>query len=297
MARAHRRLGFIAVLGWAWVGPAWAAHLNVLPAPQRAAPAGRAVEVLIPRAEIGAQIDELQLENSATLGGAISVLIDAKVNHDRASRAEAAIRPLRDALSGFDVEALALSTTKAALAQTPWFHATSIAFGRDTTPAGLNAALDAAATDQAAFVTYAYTLSTNGLALSVTMTLQLVNKAVPKGGGPDARFSPGRLAYSQTVTASVSLPAPAPSLDANVALWARDGGTAARRALTQAFGKIGVILPRALELTDDDVRRLKDADLDAVAQWVFRDHPQDQGPTDSVLFDGGFVSEATLAPS
>ena len=120
------------------VGPARASHLNILAEPARAVDGGRVVNVLISQAEIKSNINASYVD-VAMGGGLIGALIDMKIDSDRAKKAERVIQPLRTALAGFDVDALALETTKTALANVAWFLAPSITFGRDTTPAGKSA--------------------------------------------------------------------------------------------------------------------------------------------------------------
>ena len=130
--------------------------------------------------------------------------------------------------------------------------------------------------------------------LSVALTIQLANKATPKGERPEGRLSPRHLVYKQTVTSSVSLPAPSKSLNANVARWAGDGGKPARQALTVAFRKIGLLLPRALGLTEADIKTLTEEDEDTIARWAYGDHVQDLAPDNSLVFDGGLENSETL---
>jgi hypothetical protein len=281
-----------AMLGLCGLGHARAAHLNVLPESARAVQGGRAVDVLIAQSEIRSNINQSHIA-MVTGGGLLPALIDAKVDYDRAKKAEDFIQRLRDAMSGRDIEALALDATKASLAGIPWFQASSVTFGRDTTLAGRNAALDAATTSQVAFIEYAYDLSPDASSIEVTATIQLVNKATPTGGKPEDRFSSRHLAYLQTISSIVALPAPSRFMHANISRWVADDGKAAHQAMAAAFGEIGLLLPRALGFSEADLKAIAADDKTMASLDGYYGHLEEQ-PGGALLFDGTLTNVPPL---
>ncbi len=89
---------------------------NVISAQERSIAGNRALQVLVAQPEIKSDINPSNIA-VATGGGLIGGLLAASQNAARTKKAEAAIEPVRNSLTGFDVDGLALQTTKAALAQ------------------------------------------------------------------------------------------------------------------------------------------------------------------------------------
>jgi hypothetical protein len=187
-------------------GSAQAANLlSILPVEGRVAEGGRSVQVVVAQSELKSNINPSDIV-VATGGGLLGALIDAEINNQRAKKAELVIQPLRAALVGLDVDALALETTKAGLGTLDWFQPTTVAFSRDNTVPAKVALLDASATNQVAFVEYVYDTSPDFSSIRVSVTIQLANKALAAGAKPDSRLRPRALAYANTVTSVVTRP-------------------------------------------------------------------------------------------
>jgi hypothetical protein len=237
----------LAVAGAA-VGPAVAADPpNVVTEAARNVP-DRSVRVLVAQSEIKSNINPSVM---AVEGGLVGGMLAASQNTSRTKKADAAIAPIRDALTGFDVDRLAQDTTAAAIAQVPWLQSANVTFGKDSSPAGKSGALDAGSASQVAFIEYSYDLSPDFEFLRVVARVDFANKAVPAADArkPESRVSRGNLAYSQQITCIVALPSLGNDRDGNASLWIADGGKRARDALTTAFADIRQLLPRALTLT------------------------------------------------
>jgi len=102
----------------------------------------RAVHVLVGQEELKANINP-SMVGVATGGGLLGALIDIQIQADRAKKAEAAIVPLRAAMTGFDADALAQASAKAAVEKLSWFQPGEMSFGRDVSQPGRIAVLDA----------------------------------------------------------------------------------------------------------------------------------------------------------
>jgi hypothetical protein len=260
---------------------------------------GRTVHVQVAQAELKADINKSNMTQAAG-GGALFALIDASVESSRAEKAEAAIGPLRDALSGFDVDALALATAKNSISETSWLNPATIEFSKDTSIAGRSALLDASPTEQIAFFEYTYDASPDFSSIRVVLTIQFANRTPPaskrKEPKPEDRLKPKNLAYTQKVTSVVMLPSPAEDdLDANVARWSADDGALARQALTNAFAQIERLTPRTLELGDDDIKAMNDRKQHKkIVAGGFRGREQEYEPGTLLVDGSSFVHVATL---
>jgi hypothetical protein len=230
----------------------------------------------------------------ATGGGLLGALIDAKINADRAKAAELAIQPVRAALTGFDVDAMASDTTKAALAKVDWFTCKTQGFGRDGSLTGMGSVLDASAASQTAFFTYAYDMSPDFSAVRVRVTMQFVDKATPAGKKPDARFAPKFSPYAETITSVITLSAPSKVAAENAARWSADNGALARKGIGMGFANVGVLIPRALSLTEDDLVAMTAKDKKNTALGGFMGRLQEQNDSGSLLYAGDLIHVQTL---
>ena len=286
-------IGLAALAAGVWLaGPALAAgHRNVLPEGARAAPEGRAVVVLTPQAELSSNINPSMVD-VAMGGGVLGVLIDAKIDSDRSKKAESLITPIRASLHDFDADQLAIDTVHAAVEGVPWFQAKAEAFGRDNSPPSKSDLLSASAAGQVAFFECIYDTAPDFGSIRVAVTFSLANKAAPAGAKPESRLSGKNLVFVQTVTSVVQLDNPG-AADANAARWSANGGALARKALTLAFADTGRLVPRALVLTDDDVKRMgANGERKTIAHVSGRS--QEEGPDGTLLFNGGLIHVQTL---
>jgi hypothetical protein len=267
-----------------------AVHRNVLPEAARAAPdGGRLAQVSVPQAELATNINP-SIMTVAMGGGLLGVVIDAKVDNDRAKRAEASITPIRVALGDFDGDQLAIDATRRALEGTDWFGAPADAapgFGRDASPWGKLAVLDAhAAAGQVAFFDYSYDTSPDFSSIRVGVTITFANTAAPAGAKPDARLAGKNLVYASTVTSVINLPNPGSGQD-NAARWAADNGALARRALNLGFEEVAALIPRALTLTEADLTTLSAGERRTLNGVTGKLVQEQSGSV--LLFNGGFA--------
>ncbi|MEQ1497754.1 MAG: hypothetical protein ABL914_03765 [Novosphingobium sp.] len=229
----------------------------------------RTVQILVAQNEIKANINDSNLGLGfavfgGLLGGLVGGVIQASQNSSRSKKAEALISPIRESLVGFDTDVLAKSTAEGSLSKVLWLSGTQSSFGRDSSPSGKVAILDAAQTDQVVFVEYTYDMSPNFDSVRVGVSIQIANRANPsaKPGTkfkPEDRIKPKNLAYAQNMIAIVTLPKSDPKKkELNAAAWAANNGELVRRALTQAFGRAGELLPRTMALTDADIKGFND---------------------------------------
>jgi len=219
----------------------------------RAMSGDRIVDVIVPQAEISVEAPPQVYAG----GGILGAVIASSIQSSREKNGEARILPLRNALTGFDVDGLALDATKAAVANVPWLHAKSVAFGKDSSLVGESTLLDTNGTDQTMFVTYSYSLEPSCATLKISATVAIANKAAIADEKPVKRLSADNLAYSQTITYTVSLNTPSKQREENVAQWSSDNGKFARKALTAGFEALKTLLPKALSTPESDAKSVK----------------------------------------
>lgn len=223
--------------------------------PYRRVDGGRAVQIGLAQTQIETSI-EIGRVAASTGGDLIGALIVSGMDDKRerladsaTERANAAAAPLRDTLRGFDVDALALSTTRAALVQPDWFRPETFAATKDVSPASRSAFAFAATTPQVVFVTYRYTLSPDFTQIRVIAEIALEAKPPAK-----RRNIVSPLLYRQTVSSIVQLGKRSYDHHENVARWNADGGTLAKAALAAGFGEMERLIPHALALTPTDIK-------------------------------------------
>ena len=218
---------------------------------------GRTLQLVVPQSQIETNIEVGRVASDSYGGGLIGQLIiqsmdDKKETMSRSlhERAEATVGPLREALRNFDVDGLALATTRAAVAKIDWFQAQDLIAAKDPSLQARAAFLNASATSQVAFITYRYDLSADFTYIRVIADISLVRKP-PRNGAQPA--SPPEPFYAQSISSIVQLPSPSYEHGENVARWSAGDGKLARASLTAAFGQIERLIPYALGLGQADI--------------------------------------------
>ncbi len=264
-------------------------QLTVLAEAARPVSGGRGVQVIVPQAELGMNINP-SYATAATGGGLIGVVIDANIQASRGRRASVGITPIRIALVDFDADQLAIDATSSALATLPWFEGSAPAFARDPTVAAKSAFLDSAGAAQDAFFEYIYDTAPDFSSIRVGVTISIANRD-GEDGNPERRLQRRRLVYNQVLTSVVQLPNPGDG-DANSQRWAANGGVLANRALTFAFDEIKTLIPRALTLSAEDIARMEAGARRTVGANTGK--LVEESSNGTLLFNGGLIHVQTL---
>lgn len=216
----------------------------------------RAILLLLAQKEIETSFDVGRVaaaQGSGIIDSLIISSMDKKKRVMSANLREKALvtaRPLHVALAPFDVNALALATTQAALAKPGWLNPLPFAITRDASPAARSAFVAGAETPQLAVVAYRYDLSPDFTQIRVTADIALARKPAAKGGKPATAAADF---YRQRVTSIVQLRQRSYEHRDNVALWSAGDGKRAKDALTTAFAETGRLIPYALGLTPAEI--------------------------------------------
>ncbi|MXO89473.1 hypothetical protein [Pontixanthobacter aquaemixtae] len=243
----------------------------------------RPVGSIVPQEQIASSIDLGRIIPNE--GGLIGALIDRtpeKLAQNAAAKADGFFAPLRDALDGFDANALASSATSQAVAQTVWFGAGEPALHAGTSMAATLNDEKSGRADSTVSMTYwigAFATEANDTVGALTweqerqqleeefaaqhpdakelalvtwryqLSADFTNMQVIADLAIRRQNSSVRL-YEQQLISIVKLRRPSFVEEENVALWAANDGALARRALEMAFARAGEVLPAILALDE-----------------------------------------------
>ncbi|MDB5709913.1 MAG: hypothetical protein JWL96_1983 [Sphingomonas bacterium] len=259
---------------------------------------GVALRVSVAQSEIKSDINPSNIA-VATGGGLFGALLGAAIDAGKAKKAEELITPLRNSLTGFDVDALAIDTAKAETADLSWVNATTPSFSKDTSAAGQSGFLDTINGDQLALVTFSYDLSPDFSSIRVVEHISIVHKGATNAQGaaikPTDRLSYRNLDYNQSVTSVVTLAGSTNDKAANAALWAADGAKRARAVLTLGFGEVKRLTIRSLSLTPDNIKAMNSKENKRIVAGGFSGRQlAAEGTGTTTVWAPGFVSAQVL---
>ncbi|MGN6149387.1 MAG: hypothetical protein ACTHPD_12670 [Rhizomicrobium sp.] len=217
------------------------------------------IVVPIKQGEIFVFVPDSQIA-AAGGGGLLLALVDAGVNSVRTSKAEAAVKPLRDSLADFDFDGAIRDNMKSALSQVAWLHVANASVVRDVSPDSLDRDLAHSSASDVVFVNTTYMLSNDANLLTVSMSAGLFSKddaVAPKKA--KQKTSLANSIYHNHFTFLMTAPKAA-DRDHYIAEWSAHDGAAMRAALKRAAEE----LP---QLIADDLQnaQLPDGTADGVA--------------------------------
>jgi hypothetical protein len=229
---------------------------HTLPGGQRGIAGGRGLIVTVAQSEIGAGIQPSTI-SAATGGGLLVALVDAGINNARAKTAEAAIVPVRDALTDFYFEQRAMAASEALAERAPWLGVTQTQLNKDPSNAAFSKALDAAPNPQQLTTTYDYLLDNNFRMAKLGVTVALLRKSLPKNGKAGDRALLSNAVFARTFVFVVPLRNPTEEMHQNAALWAKDGGKPIEESLNKALQKAVVVMQKAFEHSEAQEQKVK----------------------------------------
>jgi hypothetical protein len=249
------RLAVLAVVVVSLVGCA-AQRKQVVPPEAREVAGGRNLLVTVTQNEIIAGIQESNL-TAAAGGGLLFALIDAGVNQARAKTAETAIVPVRDALTDYPFEKKAMALSEEVSRSLPWLGVKGTELNKDPSNARFSNAIDGSPGPQLLTMTYDYLLDNGFQILKVGANMSLLPKTLAKGGKPEQRALVTNADFNRQIVVILPLEGGATTeIDQNAALWANDGGRQVEEKLDRALTKLGPLMMKALEFTDEQDKAL-----------------------------------------
>lgn len=247
-------------------------------------------------------IDVGRVAADMSSGGILDSLIVAArdkkatvLRNNQKERSDAYLAPVRTAITDFDIDALAVAKTEAALRKIPWFRSSVSGLSHD----GLSAS-DAVPVKQrpktpTLNVTYVTEFSPNFEHFRLIGTFDF---SLPKCPPNNNQSGSVVCQYRQTILAVVQLKNQSYEPAENSESWAAESGKRARTALTAAFDIMENLIPRSIELTKTDLDRYSDKNADKAfgagyyGSLVARDPARSSGLT---IWSGGYIGMQTLA--
>lgn len=215
-------------------------------------------EVVLPikQGEIYVFVPDSQIA-AAGGGGLLLALIDAGVNSVRTSKAEAAIKPLRDVLVDFDFDSALRDDIRTSLSAVSWVHVTGARVVRDASITGTDAALAQSSAATVLFANTDYQLSNDADVLTVTLSAQLFPKeqalaALHQSSKSGAKTAIGNSIYRDNFVFKMNAP-PAADRDHYIAEWSVNKGAPMRAALKLAATKLSGLLAVDFQRAEGDV--------------------------------------------
>lgn len=211
------------------------AHISLKPELSQRVNSSNGVILAIGK-EIEADIDKSQMAN-ATGGGLLFMAMDVAVNRSRANAAAEGVRPIRDALVGYDIGTELQHALNARLKTIPWLHVMKVDIVRDNKEKPIPSLLAASPEDALLLVTPTYALSSNFSVLRVVTEVRVVPRAVhliPPDAGDNADKRMASL-YKTIIAHHTALPVQQDSIMNAANAWAGDGGKQIKEALQQSI--------------------------------------------------------------
>jgi hypothetical protein len=195
------------------------------------------------------------------VGALVGVAIDASIDSVRTSKAEAAVKPLRDALVDYDFDKAILVDLEASLPGIAWMHSDRIRVAKEATAESAAMALSNSRSSAVLFLTTDYHLTNDGDELEVTLQASLFPnsdalRAIKSLKAKDAKkvttensLYHNTLAFKETVANWTA----ASNRAENISTWDASSAAATRASLTLASKQLSQMLVADLQGQEDSV--------------------------------------------
>ena len=213
------------------------AHISLVPELSQRVNSTNGV-ILAAQKEIVADVEKSQVA-MYTGGGLIPALIDVAVESSRASSAEDAVRPIRDALVDYEIGTelhKALGTRLEAIA---WLHVKKIEVVHGNRPKQIPSLLAASSEDALLLLTPTYALSSDLTTLRLDTEVRVVPRAahlVQPEAGDDAEKRMAPL-YKTKISHQIPVTVQENSTADAAKIWAGEGGKRIKEALQQGINR------------------------------------------------------------
>jgi hypothetical protein len=213
------------------------------------------VAVPIPQSEIYVFVPQSQLATYGG-GGLILALIDAGVDSVRTSKAEDAVKPLRDAMVDYDFDGSFQSDLKTSLSQVSFLHPDSVHVVKAVNYDAFDGVIAASKDSAVLFTTTDYHLSNDADMLDVTVRADLIGNSADlralKPWTAKHPSEPANALYRNTFTYEVHLIGAGSDRPTNIAMLSADHGAALRKELQTGESKIAGLIAADIQRTESD---------------------------------------------
>jgi hypothetical protein len=190
------------------------------------------------------------------VGALVGAMVDASVNAARTSKAETAVKPLRDSLVDYNFDRGMQGDLKSSLAQVAFLNVSDVHEVKEVTNDALDASLAGSKQGAVLFATTDYHLSNDGDVLFVTVAASLFgnNDALRTLKAPKAKppTSLKNALYHNTLVFEMKVAGATSDRDHNIALWSADHGTAIRSALDTGAKELSAMLAADIQRGESD---------------------------------------------
>ena|SRR5579859_5227769 len=181
-------------------------------------------------------------------GGLLGALIGVGIDSVRTSKAEDAVKPLRDAVIDFNFDDLLREDLKASMSKVQWLNVTDVKVIKDVATASLDSAITGSKASAVLMVAADYHLSNDGVTFSIAVRANLFpnSHALTPPKATDASAKPKsdqtNAIYRNVFTFQAKVPGATDDRDRNMATWAANHGALLRAATTKGAAKLTELL-------------------------------------------------------
>jgi hypothetical protein len=252
--RTFHAIALLPVLLSACVGVP--AHVY-LSQPERDKLASTEVAVPVSQSEIYVYVPPSQIA-AAGGGGLLLALIDAGVDSVRTSKAEDAVKPLRDSLVDYDFDNTLQADLKDSLGQVAWMHAGDFHVVKTVSNESLDGVLANSKDSAVLFATADYHLSNDANILDITVHASLFPASAdlralkPAKNGRTVTGDLSNAIYQNTFIYDARLAGTGDDRASNIALLSADHGAALRKEMQLGETKLAQMVATDIQRAETD---------------------------------------------
>ena len=198
---------------------------------------------------------DVEKSNVATYtgGGLIPALIDVAIEGSRSKSAEQDIKPIWDALVGFDMGRELQTSLGNRLDSIPWLNVKKTEILYDTKPDLVPSLLASSSEDALVLITPSYSLTSDFVALKVESEVKVLPRAAQLRASSEGKGSKKEQVtplYKNVVAHIAPLVTGASNRKAAAAEWSKDGGAVIKQAMKQSADRIANKIVKSLTNPD-----------------------------------------------
>ena len=192
----------------------------------------------------------------ATGGGLLPALIDAGIDNVRTSRAEAAVKPLRNSVVDFNFDDMLRDELRRSLSKVSWTHVNDARVIKEVTTGSLDHAIADSKASAVLMATTDYHLSNDGGTLFIVINAGLfansdaLRALEPSTRKENVRSDPANALYRNSFMFEAGVPNASNSRDVNMATWSANQGEAIRATLKFGVARLAQLMAADLQGAD-----------------------------------------------
>jgi hypothetical protein len=195
----------------------------------------------------------------AAAGGILGALVDAGIDSVRTSKAETAVKPLRDSLVDYNYDQTLDGELKGSLAQVPFLGVSDVRVIKEVTPGSLDGALENSKAGAVLIAISDYRLSNDANVMDVTLNAALYSnndalRAIKAfKGGNGQKTVPANALYRNVLAFETMCPGCRPDgRDGNISIWSGHNGALMRSTLNLATSELAQMLAKDIQRHENE---------------------------------------------